>query len=71
LFPTWPEFIADEDSVVTAVIDELAKTVTVQSPSFFANLDPGNGAAAGRQYCKTLSYERLYLIMLELIEATP
>ena len=71
LFPTGPEFIADEDSVVTAVIDELAKTVTVQSPSFFANLDPGNGAAAGRQYCKTLSYERLYLIMLELIEATP
>jgi hypothetical protein len=71
LFPTGPEFIADEDSVVTVVIDELAKTVTVQSPSFFASLDPSNGAAAGRQYCKTLSYERIYLIMLGLIEVTP
>lgn len=71
LFPTGPEFIADEDAVVTVVIDELAKAVTVQSPSFFASLDPGNGAAAGRHYCKTLSYERIYLIMRELIEATP
>jgi hypothetical protein len=71
LFSTGPDFIADEDAVVSLDIDELAKTVTVQSPAFFADLDPGNGAAAGRQYCKTLSYERIYLVMRELIEATP
>ena len=71
LFPTGPDFIADEASVVTVVIDDLAKTVTVQSPSFFATLDPSNGAAAGRHYCKVLGYERIYLVMRELIGKTP
>lgn len=70
LFPTGPDFIAGQDSIVTVMIDDAGKSVTVQSPSFSASLDPGNGAAAGRQYCKTLSYERIYLIMLQLIGAT-
>jgi pimeloyl-ACP methyl ester carboxylesterase len=71
LFPTGPEFIADPESTVMLEIDAGQMTVNVQSPSFFADLDPSNGAAAGRQYCKTLSYERLYLTFLELIQTTP
>ena len=71
LFPTGPEFIADPESTVKLDIDAEQMTVTVQSPSFFADLDPSNGAAAGRQYCKTLSYERLNLTFLELIQMTP
>ena len=71
MFPTGPDFIADEAAIVTVTIDELAQTVTVQSPSFFATLDPANGAAAGRQYCKVPGYERIYLVMRELIGSTP
>ncbi|CAA0081367.1 Uncharacterised protein [Halioglobus japonicus] len=71
LFPTGPEFIADPESTVKLDIDAEQMTVTVQSPSFFADLDPSNGAAAGRQYCKTLSYARFYLTFLELIQTTP
>jgi hypothetical protein len=71
LFPTGPDFIADETAVVTVVIDDLAQTVSVQSPSFFATLDSSNGAAAGRHYCKVLGYERIYLVMRELIRKTP
>ena len=71
LFPTGPEFIADPESTVMLDINAEQMTVTVQSAAFFADLDPSNGAAAGRQYCKTLSYERFYLTFLELIQTTP
>ncbi|MCB1687423.1 MAG: hypothetical protein KDI33_03020 [Halioglobus sp.] len=71
LFPTGPEFIGDPESTVKLVMDSSQMTVSVQSPSFYADLDPSNGAAAGRQYCKTLSYERFYLTFLDMIQATP
>ncbi len=71
LLPTGPEFIADPASSATVVVDTAQLSVTVQSGSFYADLDPGNGAVAGRQYCKTLSYERFYLTFLDLIQATP
>jgi len=67
LYPTGPEFILD-DVGMKVEIDSVAKSVTLTSAAFFASLDPVNGAAAGRNYCKTMTYTGAYKLLRELAE---
>jgi Alpha/beta hydrolase family len=69
LYPTGPDFVL-EDIGMGVDIDESTKTVTLTSAAFFASLDPVNGAAAGRNYCKTMTYIGAYQLLRQLVEAS-
>ncbi|WP_101760391.1 alpha/beta hydrolase [Oceanicoccus sp. KOV_DT_Chl] len=63
-FSTGPDFIIDPTAVPTVDIDDATRTVTITAPAFFAENNPElYGAAAGRQYCKTLSFEKMFMLL--------
>jgi len=71
LLSTGPDFVIADNSEVLVGLVPGPNLVILRSPSFFASLDPINGAAAGRNYCKTLSYTRAYVILREILRNAP
>ncbi|MEH6591245.1 MAG: alpha/beta hydrolase [Halioglobus sp.] len=69
LYTTGPDFIASESAQASITVDKINRVATIQSPAFFATNDPDTyGAAAGRHYCKSIGFERMYILLDSIAE---